>query len=226
MNRDKYRAVVFDLDGTLVDSAADIHLALVSALASQDLPAIDLSEVRLMIGGGPALLISRALRRLDVQADEDLEERLALAFHDAYLTQTSRPGSLFEGVSLSLRRMRATGLRLGLCSNKPDDLCRLLLRNYGVDDCFDVILGSDPGMPKKPDPAPLLRVIEQLGIDRDAVLYVGDSEIDVRTARAAGVTVALVSYGYTATPAYRLGADKVVDSIGELFAAERPCRDS
>ena len=221
MNTDHFRAIVFDLDGTLVDSAADIHQALASALDGEGLPAIDLASVRLMIGGGPALLIARALGHLGVTAGEDLVRRLSGAFHDAYLAQHNPSGRLFDGVSKVLHDLDASGRRLGLCSNKPDQICHALLSHYGINDCFDVVLGSSEGLPKKPDPTPLLHVIDHLGVGRDTTLYVGDSETDVVTARAAGVSVALVSYGYTATPAARLGADAVVDSIGELFVNER-----
>ena len=226
MTADPLRGVVFDLDGTLADSAADIHHALVTALAAEGLPAVDVASVRLMIGGGPRLLVTRALDRLGVSPDDALVDRLTQGFHDTYLAETNRLGGLFDAVPETLRELRAAGLRVGLCSNKPDDLCRRLLAYYGIDTYFDVILGSGAELPKKPDPAPLLRVVELLGIDRSAALYVGDSETDVRTARAAGVQVALVSYGYKATPAAQLGADRVVDSIGELFTPQMLARSA
>lgn len=225
METNHFRAVVFDLDGTLVDSAADIHQALASVLEGEGLPAVDLASVRLMIGGGPALLIVRALEKLGVTAGDGRVRRLSEAFRDAYLAQHNPSGQLFDGVSNALRDLVAAGLRLGLCSNKPDELCHALLRHYGVDDCFDAVLGSSEGLPKKPDPTPLMRVIDTLGAGQDATLYVGDSETDVLTARAAGVSVALVSYGYTGIPAAHLGADAVVDSIAELFGSERRDRN-
>lgn len=226
MRRGDLRAVVFDLDGTLADSVADIHAALVAALDAEGLPPVDAASVRLMIGGGPELLVTRALHRLGVDTSAALVKRLTSGFHAAYRRQANRLGKLFDGVEDALRVLRARGLRLGLCSNKPDELCRLLLESYGIDDCFDAVLGSGAGLPKKPDPAPLERIVQILGVRRENALYVGDSDTDVRTARAAGVPVALVSYGYTARPARQLGADLVCDRISDLFASDLLARSA
>jgi len=211
-----YSTVVFDLDGTLADTAADVQQALARALATEGLPPIDVAATRLMIGGGPRMLVERALHRLGMPIREPLAERLTDAFHDEYLKQENKLSSLFEGVESSLRQMHAAGTRLGLCSNKPDDLCRLLVRDFGLDTIFDEVLGSGSGLPRKPDPAPLLHIIELLGATPDDTLYVGDSETDVVTARNAGVQVMLVDYGYTLRAASQLGADAVISSLAEL----------
>ena len=122
-----YSAVVFDLDGTLADTAIDIRDALVAALATEGLPPISLENVRLMIGGGPRLLVERALHQLGQVAADDLVTRLTRAFHDAYTEQANRNTHLFTNVESTLRELHATGISVGLCSNKPDDLCRMLL---------------------------------------------------------------------------------------------------
>lgn len=211
-----YSAVVFDLDGTLADTAADIREAIVRALADEGLPPVDVKSVRLMIGGGPRLLAERVLHRLNVATDSDLVERLTRSFHSEYLKQGSRLSSLFPGVESTLKNLHAAGIRVGLCSNKPDDLCRMLVRNFSLVEYFDEIVGSGGNLPRKPNPAPLLRVIERLGVARDDALYVGDSETDVVTARNAGVDVMLVRHGYTLRAATQLGADAVIDSVADL----------
>lgn len=211
-----YNAVVFDLDGTLADTAADVQQALARALATEGLPPIDVAATRLMIGGGPRMLIERALHRLGLPVRESLAANLTRAFHAEYLRQENKLSSLFEGVESSLRQMHTSGTRLGLCSNKPDDLCHLLVKDFGLDTVFDEVLGSGAGLPRKPDPAPLLRIIELLGATPEDTLYVGDSETDVMTARNAGVTVMLVDYGYTLRAASQLGADAVISSLAEL----------
>lgn len=211
-----YSAVVFDLDGTLADTAADIREAIVRALADEGLPPVDVNSVRLMIGGGPRLLVERVLHRLNVPTDSDLVERLTRSFHSEYLKQGSRLSSLFPGVESTLKNLHAAGIRVGLCSNKPDDLCRMLMRNFSLVEYVDEIVGSGGDLPRKPNPAPLLRVIERLGVARDDALYVGDSETDVVTARNAGVNVMLVKHGYTLRAATQLGADGVIDSVADL----------
>jgi len=209
-------AVVFDLDGTLADTAEDIRRALNRALLADDLPSLDLDSVRLMIGGGPTLLVIRALRKLGVEAGQYRIDRLRKRFYDEYLRQEDVESTLFAGAEACLKRLQRAGTQIGLCSNKPDDLCRKLLVELGISSYFDVIQGSCTGLPRKPDPAPLLTTIERLGTTPAATLYVGDSETDVMTARAAGVAVVLVSYGYTDRPAAELGADRVYDSLDEI----------
>ena len=211
-----YSAVVFDLDGTVADTAQDIHASLVAALASKGLPPVDLESTRLMIGGGPQLLVERALHRLGINADARLVTNLVEAFHDDYLANGDRHARLYDGAESALRQLHAMGMRIGLCSNKPDDLCRMLTRSFDIDRYIDETLGSTPGMPKKPDPAPLLAIVERLGVTPSDTLYIGDSDADVKAARAAGIPVMLVSYGYTLRPAGQLGSDGVIDSLAEL----------
>lgn len=211
-----YSAIVFDLDGTLADTAADVREALVRALGTEGFPPIDVKSVRLMIGGGPRLLVKRALHRLHVETNDALVDRLTRAFHAEYLIQGNRLGALFDGVQATLETLHAAGIRIGLCSNKPDDLCRMLVRNFALEKYFDEILGSGGELPRKPDPTPLLRVVERLGTTPDDTLYVGDSETDVATARNADIPVMLVEHGYTLRAASQLGADAVIDSVADL----------
>ena len=211
-----YSAVVFDLDGTVADTAQDIHASLINALSGKGLPPVDLESTRLMIGGGPQLLVERALHRLGVNTDARLVDALVTAFHDDYLANGDRHARLYDGAESTLQQLHAMGTRVGLCSNKPDDLCRMLTRSFNIDRYIDETLGSTPGMPKKPDPAPLLAITERLGVAPADTLYVGDSDADVKAARAAGIRVMLVSYGYTLRHAAQLGADGVIDSLAEL----------
>lgn len=212
-----YSAVVFDLDGTVADTAQDIHASLITALAGEGLPPVDLESTRLMIGGGPQLLVERALNRLGVDTDTRLVECLVEAFHLHYLANGDRFAQLYDGAESTLQQLHAMGTRIGLCSNKPDDLCRMLTRSFDIDRYIDETMGSTPGMPKKPDPAPLLAITDRLGVTPADTLYVGDSDADVKAARSAGIPVILVSYGYTLRPAGQLGADAVIDALSDLL---------
>lgn len=221
-----YSAVVFDLDGTVADTARDIHASLVTALAAKGLPPVDPDSVRLMIGGGPRLLVERALQRLGLDTEERLVSGLVDTFHDHYLATGDRYARLYGGAEATLQQLHAMGKRIGLCSNKPDDLCRMLTRSFGIDRYIDETVGSMPGLPKKPDPAPLLAITGRLGVAPADALYVGDSDADVKAARAAGIPVMLVSYGYTLRPARQLGADGVIDSLAELVRPGPPARST
>lgn len=211
--------VVFDLDGTLADTAEDIQQALASALAAYRLPPVDIRAVRLMIGGGKRMLIKRALDRLCQDSNQLPIDEMVETFHREYLARKNASSRLFPGVRRGVERLHAQGTRLGICSNKPDDLVRMLIRDLGLESCIAASTGARPGLPRKPDPKPLLDVVARLGATPDRTLYVGDSDTDVRTARAAGCPVVLVTYGYTARPARQLGADAVVDTIDEIALA-------
>ena len=132
-----YSAVVFDLDGTVADTAEDIHASLITALAAKGLPPVDLESTRLMIGGGPQLLVERALHRLGVNTDARLVSALVTTFHDDYLANGDRHARLYDGAESTLRQLHAMGTRVGLCSNKPDDLCRMLTRSFNIDRYID-----------------------------------------------------------------------------------------
>lgn len=212
-------AVVFDLDGTLADTAADIAASLRAALVTLGLPGVEPGTVRLMIGHGPAVLAERALRHLDIRPEEQLVDQLTDAFMDHYGASGSHLTSLFPGVRACLEGLAAMNVAIGVCSNKPHDSCRSLLADLGIETQVDTLQGSAPGLPKKPDPAMLREVLRELDVPATEALYVGDSATDVQTARNAGLPVVLVSYGYTDVPAEQLGANRVVTSLQDLTRA-------
>ena len=209
-------AVVFDLDGTLADTVADISESLETALATMGLPGVEPGAVRLMIGHGPAVLAQRALQYLDVSTEQHLVTHLTNAFMGHYAASGNRHSSLFPGVSDCLEELAAMNVAIGVCSNKPHDASRRLLVDLGIAKYIDALQGASRGMPKKPDPTMLLEVLRSLGTLPEDALYVGDSETDVQTARSAGLPVVLVSYGYSDKPAEQLGSDQVVSSLREL----------
>lgn len=212
-------AVVFDLDGTLADTAADIGESLNTALATLDLPGVETDAVRHMIGHGPTVLAERAMRHLGVTTERSRVGQLTDAFMDIYAASGNRLSSLFAGVGDCLDELAAANVAIGVCSNKPHDACRGLLVDLGIAKYVGALQGSAAGVPRKPDPTMLLEVLRLLDVSAEFALYVGDSDTDVRTARAAGLPVVLVSYGYSDKPADQLGADGVVSSLRELSNA-------
>ena len=212
----KPAAVVFDLDGTLADSAPDIHYSLNAVLNQRGLNSIELSSVTLMIGGGPELLIRRALDELGRAAEAGEIAALTAEFESTYLEHGNVLTNLFPGALDCMTRLEELGIPIGLCSNKPEHICDQLLADLEIRKFFAAIQGSGTGLPKKPHPDPLLAILDRLGAKPAQSLYIGDSSTDVETARAGDVPVALVKHGYTLQPAATLGSDWVVESLADI----------
>lgn len=209
-------AIVFDLDGTLADTATDIQHALNLALAAEKVAPIEITTVKTMIGAGPAVLVERALARRSASTDVATVRKVTEAFNENYDRGRNALSRLFDDAEPCLEALSQMSIRMGICSNKPEPFCESLLRDLGVLQHFPVIQGSGSGLPPKPDPSPLLEAFKRLGVALDRALYVGDSETDVQTARAAGIPIALVSHGYTVTPVEELGGDWLLASLAEL----------
>jgi phosphoglycolate phosphatase len=211
--------VVFDLDGTLVDTAPDLTAALNAVMIREGRAPVPLSDVRHMVGRGARVLIERAMAASGTPAQAaEIGKFVAhfLEHYDANIAVTSKP---FEGAEALARRLTARGHRLGICTNKPEALSLKLMSALNLRDLFPVILGADSRPYRKPDPRHLLDTIADLGGRPGSAVLVGDSETDVATARAANVPVIVVSFGYTETPVHQLDADIVIDHFDALEAA-------
>lgn len=210
------RAVVFDLDGTLVDSAADIAGALGRALAGEGLPGFDTETVKGLVGGGSRRLIERALAVLGVEAVPARVEDLRRAFEDQYLAAPCRSTRLYPGARELLATLSARGVALGVCTNKPEAITLSVLDALGLARTFGAVAGGSDTLALKPDPAMLVSVLSRLGAGPDEGVLIGDSAADVGAARGAGCGVVLVSFGYASGNAVALGADAVVDDFAEV----------
>lgn len=211
------RACVFDLDGTLVDSAADITSALVRTLEGEGLPAFDVETVKTMIGGGSRKLIERGLSALGSEQDEARLDRLTHAFEQHYLAEPCLATRIYPGVVDLLDALWRRGAGLGICTNKPAAITELVLAALGLDRYFGAIVAGAEGVPKKPDPAMLLAVLSRLGAQPAESVMIGDSAADVGCARAAGCRVVVVSFGYAGGNVVALGADAVVDDFADML---------
>jgi phosphoglycolate phosphatase len=186
---------VFDLDGTLVETAADIHAVLAEVLAEAGLAAPPPAAVRAMIGDGARVLIERALAAVDSACDPIALHRRFVARYTEVPCRHSAP---FAGAADVLATLRRAGWRLGLCTNKPQAATLGLLDALGLRPAFGSVIGGDrlPGI-RKPDPRHLAAVLAELDAPPHAAVMVGDSRNDLLTARALGVACVLVSFGYT-----------------------------
>jgi phosphoglycolate phosphatase len=216
----RLRGVVFDLDGTLIDSAPDLQTALNELLAGEGRRAVSLPEVVSFVGDGAVKLVERAFAATGAAraADElrPLTDRF-LALYGNHLVERTRP---YPGVMETLAWLQGQGVSLAVCTNKPERHTREVLKGLDLARFFPVVVAGDsfPGR-RKPDPRPLQAALAALGLTiRDAAM-VGDSAIDVATCRAVGLPVILHASGYSAVNHHALGADRVIGSFAELPAA-------
>jgi phosphoglycolate phosphatase len=213
------RAILFDLDGTLVESAPDLHATLVEVTAELGVSAPGLPELRTMIGDGARVLIRRALDAAGHPDDPALLERLFQGFLARYTANPCRHSFAYEGVVPVLTDLKASGIRMGVCTNKPHAPTLGLLDALGLAGFFGAVVGGDSLPVRKPDPEHALATLRALEVPPEEAIFVGDSTNDVVTARAAGMKVIVVSFGYTNIPPRELGADLVIDRFDELPAA-------
>lgn len=209
-----FDCVVFDLDGTLIDSAPDIARAVNRALGEHGRGPLRLEQVAGMVGDGSTALLRRAIHTTGPDLPEPEFQSALSRFLDIYYEESENPSCLYPGVAETLAELSVRGVALGLCTNKPERITRRLLTFLGLEALFGAVAGGDTLPVKKPDGRHLGWVIESLGGGRAAM--VGDNANDVQAARSAGVPVVAVSYGYPRMPVAELGADLVIDRFPEL----------
>jgi phosphoglycolate phosphatase len=210
---------VFDLDGTLADTAPDLIATLNRIMDREGLPRVQLEDARELIGAGARAMVSRGFEQAGLElTPEHLDELFIdfLAIYAAHLCDGSR---LFPGVEASLDQLEARGFTLAVCTNKVVGHSVQLLEALGVAGRFAAICGRDSFPYFKPDPRHLTLTIEQAGGDPARAVMVGDSRTDIATAKAAGIPVVAVTFGYTDVPVRDLEPDAVIDGFDELAAA-------
>lgn len=211
-----HQAIIWDLDGTLVESAPDLAKALGLLLNEQDLLGHPVELVRTMIGGGVPKLIERGFRSAGKKLDSESRDALVPRFMEIYMTCCAENTTLMPGARDALLSFYNAGVIQGICTNKPYEVTRRILHNLDVFGFFDSIVGGDSTAVQKPNPLPLQTCLEELDVRAEDAVMVGDSATDVKTARALDMPVILVANGYTAIPAAELGADYVVENLSEL----------
>jgi phosphoglycolate phosphatase len=212
-------ALIFDLDGTLVDTAPDLLGALNAILIQEGRPPVNHSDLRHLVGFGARTMMIEAFKMTGDPMDDSRMPTLIdgfIAHYKKHIAVASRP---FPGVEDTLARLKAEGARLGVLTNKPQELTDLLLPALDLAKYFYAIHGAGRYGYSKPDARVFHHVVDELG--GGPGLMIGDSATDVATARAAEVPVVLVSFGYTPEPAHTLGGDIVVDHFADIPAAAR-----
>lgn len=213
------RAVLFDLDGTLIDSAPDIAAAVNELLALSGRGPLTVAAVTSMIGNGVEKLVERALNATGDPLSAEALEREQAAMLDIYARHLTGLTTLLPGVRETLDTLRQNGIRLGLATNKQQRFIEAVFDHFGLSSLFDVVIGGGPRIVKKPAPDMLIAAMQQLSATPADTVMVGDSTSDVQAAKAAGVRSVIVRGGYTSVPAEQLGADIVIDNMTGLTAA-------
>lgn len=205
--------LVFDLDGTLIDSAPQIHAAANFVMGSIGLPSVSDVAVRGFVGNGVDVLVGRLMAYHGLDDSAALRTELVGGFVKIY-EEAFDLTTLYQGVSTALSDLALAGHRLAICTNKPESPARAVLRHFRLEAYFPVVLGGDTLPQRKPDPEPLWATLRQMPPGK--AVFVGDSEVDAETALAAGVPLALFTGGYRKERADALGAKLIFDSHAAL----------
>jgi phosphoglycolate phosphatase len=211
--------IVFDLDGTLIDTAPDLISTLNLILAREGMPDMPFDVARKMIGGGARGMIERALAAEGRSCSKAELDRLFGAFIDHYAAHIADRSRPFPELDTALDRLAGEGHRLAVCTNKLEWLSVRLLNTLKLAQHFAVICGQDTFGVQKPNPEVLLRTILQAGGEPSQAIMVGDSGTDIRTARAANVPIIAVDFGYSEVPIASLRPDRLIGSFADLPAA-------
>jgi phosphoglycolate phosphatase len=211
--------IVYDLDGTLADTAQDLMAALNAVLGLQGLAPLPVENARSMLGAGARALIERGFAASGETLDPQKLEVLFgdfLAHYNAHIADFTQ---LYPGVEKALSAFARMGWRQAVCTNKVEGSAKFLIKRLGVAERFAFICGQDTFGVGKPDPKPLLKTIAASGGASKRAIMVGDSATDIETARAAGLPVIAVDFGYTDVPVAELGPDRVISHFDELAEA-------
>jgi phosphoglycolate phosphatase len=213
------RAVIFDLDGTIIDTIDDITAALNATLTSEGLPPVPANAVRNLVGNGATVLIEKALSLHGRKASPQRVQELKIRYVGQYSANPVSATTPFPFAVEVLENLSNTGVALGVCTNKPLIPSQLILEQLGLSHLIAVLIAPESGFGQKPDPKPLLACAERLGVSPDQTVYVGDHAVDVETARAAGIRVITVTFGYSAETSHHARADCCINSLDELPSA-------
>ncbi|WP_457597168.1 phosphoglycolate phosphatase [Hydrogenimonas sp.] len=214
------RAILFDLDGTLIDSVPDLAAALADTMRALGREPCDEARVREWVGNGARVLVKRALcggMEIDESACAGIFDDALATFMRAYEKRMCEKTRLYPEVATTLSRLREKGAKMAVVTNKPGPFVAPILRHLGIEGHFDLIVGGEDLPRKKPDPMPLLHACEKLGVQPSEAVMVGDSRNDIEAAKRAGMPAVAVRYGYNhGEPVEALFPERVIDRFGEL----------
>ena len=209
----RFRAVLFDLDGTLADSYAAITASVNHVLQHHGRPTLTEKQVRALVGHGLENLMENILPGIDPKAAAQLYRE----HHPSVMKSHTK---LLPGVEAGLKTLHDSGVKLGVCSNKPSYFTRMLLKIFHIEQFFDVILGPDVVGAPKPEPEMIFKALEKLGVPKEEALYVGDMEVDIETGRRAGIETWVMPTGSHDEATLRAAkAQRLLPGMNDIIAA-------
>jgi 2-phosphoglycolate phosphatase, prokaryotic len=212
----RFDTVIYDLDGTLIDSAKDMQVAVSRVLADHGLPPVSEDDVRIFMGQGSKVTMAKAFAKYGKPLDDDKLSAVTREFVRYYEADPVSHTQAFAGVSDVVARFARLGLKQGVCTNKFERPSRMILEHLKLMPPISDLAGADTFPVRKPDPRHILMLVERMGGTPGRSVMVGDSIHDVHAAHGAGLPAVLVSWGYTATPARELGAEAVIERFDAL----------
>ncbi len=212
----RFDTVLYDLDGTLIDSAKDMQVAVSRVLADHGLPAVTEDDVRIFMGQGSKVTMNKAFRKYGKTLDDDALSAVTREFVRYYEADPVGHTTAFAGVAEVVQGFDKLGLKQGVCTNKFERPSRMILEHLRLMPPIADLAGADTFPVRKPDPRHILMLVERMGRTPGKAVMVGDSIHDVEAAHAAGLPAVLVSWGYTDRPASELGAEAVIERFDAL----------
>ncbi len=209
-------SLVFDLDGTLFDTAPGLMQTMNALLARRDCGPLGLDDIKARLSFGARAIMKSAMEQSGLKVDADEIEALFEEFITHYSAIMAGMSTPYPGLIKALERFENDGFLMGVCTNRIEKSASALIRALGVERHFKTVIGQDSIGIAKPDPAPVFETLNRMGGAAGRAIFIGDSEVDVAAARAAGLPVIAVSFGYAGIPARELGADMVIDHFDEL----------
>ncbi len=213
------KACMFDLDGTLCNTLASIASFANAALKAYGLKEHDVQKYRMMVGNGRDKLIERMIIASTGEMNDDLFDKVGTLYDRLYGENPLNLVAPYDGIPKMLKTLKANGIKTAVISNKPDDMTRLVVAGILGNENFDLVRGSLPEFPKKPDPTSPLDILDRLGVSPDECLYIGDSGVDMQTGKNANMTTVGCAWGFRGSEELKEnGADYIVNSAEEILA--------